>query len=259
MSYIEEICVAGETIEVSKYYTYRNPGKGERRRAKEKLTCAAQKKVNQRKAERDLRRLMNANFIDGDLLVRLDFVNAKFISGSEQMQKYISKFLRWMRAEFKKRNKMLKYIYVKEIGPRGGRHVHIIMSRCNTEVLRKCWPFGGIHIDPLTSGGQYKKIAAYFVKYAARTEETEGKLIGKRWNPSRNLVKPTIRKRILPAKRFRQNIKEIAGYELVKDSVTYGISDYTGYEYFTYTLIRSVPEQVRGRCEEEGDEQDWTA
>jgi hypothetical protein len=236
MPYIEEVCVAGKTVEVSKYYSYRNHVKGEKRAVRENMTSEAQKKVNLRKAEKELRRLMNANFRDGDILVRLDFF--KLQGGSEIMQEMISKAIRKMKAKARKEGINLKYIYVKEVGPRGGRHIHMVMSKIDTDIIRTCWPHGGIHIDPLISNGQYRKIASYFLKYAAKTEETEGKLIGKRWYSSKNLKKPKIKKRIIQADRFREKIKKIKGYELEKDSVRGGIAEETGYQYFTYTLIK---------------------
>lgn len=236
MSYILEICVAGKTIEVSKYYSYRTHIKGERRAKKEKPTEEAQMKVNLRKAEKTLRGLMNENFEDGDFLARLDFYNRP--SGSEEMQKLISDALGDMKKKAKKAGINLNYIYVKEVGPRGGRHVHVMMTKIDTEIIRKCWPHGGIHIDPLNSGGQYRKIAAYFIKYAKRTEETEGKLIGKRWYPSRGLRKPRIIKRVISAKKFREQVKKVAGYYLEKDTLVSGISELTGYAYFSYTLIK---------------------
>ena len=243
MPYIEEICVAGKTIEVHKYYSYRHHSKGEKRAKKEKPTSEAQKKVNQRRAAKELRRLMNHNFVDGDLLVRLDFFKAVFPLSSTQMQKLISKCIRKLQGKFRKVGKELKYIYVKEVGPRGGRHIHMVMSKCDTDLLRECWPHGGIHVDPLISGGQYEKIAEYFIKYAAKTEETEGKLIGKRWYASRNLVRPVPKKRIISANAFRKNIKEIDGYNVDKNSICSGVSDTTGYEYFSYTLIKADPQE----------------
>lgn len=246
MPYIEEICVAGKTIEVSKYYSYRNYSRGEKRQTKNEPTSETQKKVNQRKAGKKLRRLMNANFHDGDMLVRFDFFKEQAPGGSEQMQSMMQRFIRKLRVEFKKLDKVLKYIYVKEVGKRGGRHVHMMISKCDTDILRKCWPHGGIHVDPLISNGQYRKIAEYFIKYASRTEETEGKLIGKRWYPSRNLERPKVKKRIVSAHFFRRKIKNIAGYFLEKDSVNYGISEETGFEYFSYTLIKA-DQQLRGR------------
>lgn len=240
MPYIKEICVAGKTIEVSKYYSVRWHSVGEKREKTDGVTTDAQKRINQRRAITNLRRLMNTNFEDGDLLVRLDFFNKP--PGSEEMQTIMAKAIRKMRLQFQKEGKELKYIYVKEIGPRGGRHIHMVMSKCDTELLRKIWTHGGIHVDPLISNGQYGKIADYFVKYAARTEETEGILIGKRWYASRNLTKPRITKRIISANKFRKDIKPKKGYELDKDSMRSGFSELTGYEYFTYTLIKTDKE-----------------
>lgn len=242
MPYIKEVCVAGKTIEVTKYYSVRWHCKGEKRDPKEEESSEAQKKINQRRASTTLRRLMNHNFQDGDLLVRLDFSKESFPSGSEDMQMMISKSVRKLRQEFKKTGQELKYIYVKEIGPRGGRHIHMVMNRCDTELIRKCWTHGGIHIDPLISNGQYAKIADYFIKYAAKTEETEGELIGKRWYASRNLEHPKITKKVISAYKFRKKAKAKNGYEVQKDSVRSGTSKVTGYEYFTYTLIKTDKE-----------------
>ena len=240
MPHIEEICVAGGIIEICKYYTYRINVKGERREKREKPTSEAQEKVNQRLAEKRLRRIMAENFRNGDTVVRLDF--SKRPEGSVEMQALISKALRKISAMYRKAGKQLRYIYVKEVGPRGGRHIHMIMSREDMDVLQiltKCWPHGGIHVDPWNTGPDFSKLASYFIKYAARTEQTEGKLIGKRWYPSRNLEQPKITKRILRSDHFRENIKKKQGYTLAKDSVRSGISDFTGYRYFSYTLVRT--------------------
>ena len=239
MPYIKETCVAGDTIEVCKYYTYRVNVKGEKRAKKEKQTSEAQKKVNQRKAEKELRRLMAANYKNGDVVVRLDFFRRP--GWSEEMQPLIEKAIRKLRSAYRRAGKQLKYIYVKEVGPRGSRHIHMILNREEMDVLSllaKCWPHGGIHVDPWTTGPNFQKLAAYFIKYALKTEETEGKLIGKRWYPSRNLKKPSVRKEVIRSNRFREQVAEKEGYTLEKDSVYSGVSDLTGYRYFSYTLIR---------------------
>lgn len=245
MPYVKEICVAGNTIEIIKYYSPRHYAKGEKRAKKENLTNEAQKKVNIRKAIKELRRLMNHNFRDGDYLVRLDFFRKQSPTGSEQMQELMKKYIRKLRNEFRKTEQELKYIYVKEIGPKGGRHIHMMMSKCDLDLIRKCWPYGGIHVDPLNTDGQYRKVAEYFVKYSSKTEETEGKLIGKRWYASRNLIRPTVEKRVISANSFRKQIREKKGYILDKTSVVSGISEITGYEYFSYTLIKADT-QLRG-------------
>ncbi len=240
MPYIEEVCVAGGTIEISKYYAYRAHAKGETRAEKEKPTSEAQKKVNQRKAEKDLRRLMAANFKNGDAVVRLDFV--KKPEDSQKMQKLISEAIIKIRREYARAKETLKYIYVKEVGKRKGRHIHMIMSKEDIDVLkvlRKCWPHGGIHVDPWWTGPNFSKLANYFIKYATKTEETEGKLIGKRWYASRNLEKPVVKKRVIESNRFKENIKKKKGFVLDKETVVSGISEYTGFQYFSYTLIKT--------------------
>jgi hypothetical protein len=236
MSYVLEVCICGRVIETRKYFDARAHPPGEKREPKKKVTSEAQYEINRRKAERDLRRLMNTNFRDGDFLVRLDFFKEDRPDGS-MMQEMVRKFLRRMREALKRIGQELKYIYVIEIGPRGGRHVHLMISRCELELIRKCWTHGGIHIDPLNSGGQYKKIAAYFIKYSERTRQTEGQLVGRRWNPSRNLKKPIIKKRRIGAKRYRENIRVPEGYVLDQESVVYGVADYSGYAYFSYSVI----------------------
>lgn len=242
MPYIKEVCMAGKTIEVCKYYSVRWHCQGEKREPRQEESSEAQKRINQRNAETNLRRLMNANFKDGDLLVRLDFSKANAPRGSNEMQELMSKAIRKMRAEHKKQNMEMKYIYVKEIGPKGGRHIHMIMNKCDSDLIRKCWPHGGIHIDPLISDGQYGKIAAYFIKYALRTEETEGMMIGKRWYASQNLVRPRIIKKVISANKFRKDIKAPKGYQVENESIRSGISGLTGFEYFSYTLIRTDKE-----------------
>lgn len=251
MPYIEEICVAGNVIEVNKYYSFRCHAKGEKRCGKENETSEAQKRVNQRKAEKVLRRLMNANFVDGDFLIRLDF--SKRPPGSVEMQTLISAFIRKLRTVLRKLGIEIKYIYVKEVGPRGGRHIHMMLTKCDTDIIRKLWTHGGIHIDPLNTNGQYGKIASYFIKYANRTEETEGRLIGKRWYGSQNLEKPKVIKKTISANKFREEIKkkhqkaiESGEYILDKDSLRSGVSDETGYGYFTYTLIRTESKRKGG-------------
>lgn len=235
MPYIEEVCRAGRVIEVDKHYSRRWHTPGEKRKDKSNPTTESQKARNQRKAEKTLRRLMNANFQDGDYLVRLDF--SQDPGGSEDMQPKIQKAVRDLRRYMKEKGKDLRYIYVKEVGPRGGRHIHMMISKCDPDLIMKAWPHGGVHIDPLRSDGQYRKIASYFIKYAARSEETEGQLIGKRWYGSRNLVKPVVRKRIIKAKRFKTNIKDIPGYTLDKDTEVHGVNE-EGYEYFSYQLVQ---------------------
>ena len=244
MPYIEVVCVAGKTVEIEKYYSYKWDCKGEKRRERVTPTPEYQKKINLRQAIKKLRRLMNANFTDEDILVTLDFRLGERPENSEQIQKIMTLFLQRLRTQFKKQGSVLKYIYVKELGKRGAAHIHMLMSYCETAILKKCWTWGGINIKPLHTDGQYGKIAEYFIKYADKTVKTEGKQIGKRWYPSRNLKQPVIKKRIIKrVNEFRTTIREKEGYYLEKESVYEGVTK-DGYGYFFYSLHR-IEEQER--------------
>ena len=243
MPYIKETCVAGDVIEVSKYYSFRAHSKGEKRAPKKKPSSVTQEKINNRKAERDLRRLMNANFTPGDYLLRLDFYK-QVPEDSKQMQEMTAKAVRKIRTEFQIRTGSgCKYIFVKEVGKRGSRHIHMMLSKCDTDIIRKCWTYGGIHVDPLTSRS-YEKIAAYFIKYEQKTTETEGVRVGKRWYGSRSLVKPKITKEYISANRFKAEAKAKKGFYLLEDSERHGFSEVTGYEYAFYSMIREERENA---------------
>lgn len=244
MSYILEICKAGKIIEVSKYHTYRYNTKEGKRTKKSKETSVSQMKINLRQAATKLRRIMNANFCDDDFLIELDYIPKFRPKDSTAMQDNIRSAMKIIRARYKKQGVRLKYIYVKELGPKGAAHIHMIISSCDnmSKVLKEAWPYGGIHIDPLNTDGQYEKIANYFIKYADKTIQTEGKLIGKKWYPSRNLDKPEVTKKVIRrVNTYYENIKEAEGYYLEKDSVLTGITA-DGYGYFTYTLHQGIPD-----------------
>lgn len=238
MPYIKEICVAGRILEVRKYHTLRYNCKGEKREGRYRQTCECQQRVNQRKAERTLRRLMNTNFTDNTgMLVTFTYFPRNRPKDSKQMQVDMRNCLKKMRKIFKDKGILLKYIYVKELGKRGAAHIHMMMSICTPQELKQCWTKGGIDMKPLYSKGDYKGIARYFIKAALKTEETEGQLIGKRWNPSRNLKQPVVIKQVVRSSTFNHGIRPKKGYILNPDSVREGYTE-AGFKYFSYTMYK---------------------
>ena len=240
MPYWKLVWRGGTVVEIMKYHSARYPCIGERRGKRQTESTSTQIKVNIRLATRNLRWLMNANFCDNDYLVTLDYKKDMRPASSQAMQGDMSRCLRKLRKAYKKEGVPLKYIYVKERGPRGAAHIHMMLSECGTRniarLLKECWDKGGIHIDPLNTDGQYAKVAEYFEKYANKTIETDGELIGKRYYPSRNLIRPEpVKKIIRGVNTYYENIRVPEGYYLEKDSVISG-KTMEGYDYFSYTL-----------------------
>ena len=241
MPYIKRTCRAGKTKNFCFYYSPRYHPPGEKREQQGSVTSEAQKKVNRRLAERTLTELMNANFSDNDLYITWHYKKECRPDGKEELRTQIRKLLRKLRNLYKKAEKVLKYIWVAEVGKRGAAHIHMVLTGYeNIKALQSLWTYGHINVQPLDSSGRYRKLAEYFIKYSDVTINTDQELQGKRYNCSRNLIRPIARVRpVTYKKRYSQNIKIPTGYYLDKGSVREGINDITGYSFFCYTIVKT--------------------
>lgn len=250
MPYVKRTTQAGKTIEVEYYYTSQYNRKGQCRADKVKPTKEAQKKINNKQAERKLRLLLNANFGYGDYHVILDYIREpnKPDRTKEEMQTDIAKFLRELRKLYRKQGKELKYVHVMEIGKKGARHHHLVVNKLDTELLQQAWykAYEGhnrVKVFPLDDTGNYAELAAYLIKYTSEHRRDEGALMGKRYNSSRNLVHPEPKYEICTSRayyRVREDIKPPKGYYIPADSIEQGIAspEYYGYGWFRYTMVR---------------------
>lgn len=252
MPYVRERCVAGRTIEIRKYYTPRINVKGEKRIKKIHPTPEAMEKVNLRKAERDLRRLMNHNFDKTARNVTLTFRKDNQPS-LEELQEAVTKFIRKLRSIERKKNKnekntkkvqsALKYIYVLGAGPMR-RHIHILIQGLTAEEIEGAWTEGHVNSTKVYSDN-LSQLAAYYIKNSEDTRKTfqkNGLKIPRRWNASRNLKKPKPTKKIIAANKYKTEPRAQKGYRIDKDSIFEGISLFTGLPFFEYTMIREGPE-----------------
>ena len=249
MPYVKRTTKAGKTVEIEYYYTSRYNKKGGRRSEKVKATREAQKKVNTKQAERKLRLLMNNNFGYGDYHIVLDYIRRPGTPdrSKDEMKKDIQRFLREMRKQCKKAGKEFKYIHVMEIGERGARHHHLVINKIDVEIIQAAWykAYEGhnrVKVFPLDDSGQYADLAAYFIKYSDKhlKDDDEGKLQGKRWASSRNLVRPEPKYEIVTQRSwFRCEAKAKKGYYVDEKRTSKGVTspEYYGYGYFRYTLI----------------------
>ncbi len=264
MPYLERITVAGMTIEVERYFSSRYKKPGIKRGDKVKPTTEQQQKVNTRKAERELRILMNANFAYGDYHIVLDYIRKKGEPprSREQMRKDMDAFLRECRKQYRKLGLEFRYIHVMEIGDKGARHHHLVINQIDTKILQECWykAYEGhnrVKVYPLDDSGNYAELAAYFIKYTDKHRTAEdGALQGKRWNCSKNLVRPEPEIRIISDRQqFKTEPTAIKGYYIDKNHVSWGMHspEYYGYGYLRYILVKdSSQEEVKAKSRKGG-------
>lgn len=240
--YKEQVIRAGRTEEHSFYHSirYKNGDKGAEKRAKRtKPTSERQALINRKRVERNLTRLMNTNFGKDDLYVTWTFAKENRPGDPERFKEIVQSLLKALRKLYGKLGLKLRYIWVGERGERGAEHIHMVMTGIDIRMLKPLWPYGFVDCTSLDPSGSYHRLANYFMKYSDKTMKTEGRLQGKRYNPSHGLIHPEPDKpKIRMRKTFSpDNIKVPAGWYLERDTVEYGISKETNYEYLYYTLV----------------------
>ena len=229
------------TVEVEEYYTNR-AGNHDRRAKKEKATPEQARRAYIQKRMKTLRWLMNENFQDGrDALATFSWgKRGKPPDTIKGIKDAAAILIRRLREEYAKHGYELKYIYTVEIGPRGSRHIHMLISHAGElplMIMQRCWS-GVVDIKPLYTHGQYEDIANYFVKqYAEKTERTTGEELKRCFECSRNLKKPEITFEQIREKDLKKDIEPPEGMILEKASVRQGVCQLTGRPYRFYRLL----------------------
>lgn len=238
MPYLKRVVHAGNMIFVKKYFSSRYGKKNFSAKAsKSAVSSQKMQETNARNAIDRLTWLINANFKDGDLHMVLTYRNEK--PSPEQAAENLRRYLRKLRAEYKRAGEELKYIWVTEYQNKRIHH-HVLINKFDPEIITKLWEHGSNHFTPLYSNGDYTQLATYFVKETEKTYKNDI-IGGKRWNSSRNLVKPKIEKEIVEADSWTNYPKALKGYYIPKDSIEQDVDD-CGYPYQKYTMIK-IPEK----------------
>lgn len=252
MPYMEKRVVAGQTIEICRYYTTKTGAPEGVRAKKEKPTSERIAKNNARKREDWLRQIMNTNFTDtGFLSCTLTYRKGEEPESIRQVRDDAADFAKRFRKCAREFGLEPKYIYTIGAGPHR-RHIHITVSKLpDLAILAGCWIHGHVNATPLYTHGQYRDLAHYYLMNAEdtrRQEEELGEKPGRRFICSHNLDKPKITKKLITSKEFRAEPiqrSERSKYYIEKDSVWYGICEYTGLPYLRYTLMRLEDENGR--------------
>lgn len=242
-------------------YEYKWAGKygakGEKRAKKIKATPEQIKKQNQLNREKNVRRLIKANFFPDDLWVTLKYPRGKRKS-VRKVKKDFKNFIERLRYRYEKRGRLLKYIYRMEVGKRGGIHIHMIVPRIQGEdtdlLVQNSWKHGRIHFESIYEYGGYEDLAAYIVKQPDEEvmeqlsffpEEDRSDFI--RYGSSRNLVRPEPERRYRSRWTVRRLIEQgpepSPGYYIDKNTIRTGVNRFTGMSYLYYTEVKVAPVQ----------------
>lgn len=235
MPYIQEVVIAGATKEVHKKHSSRYGRKGIPRGENKNTTPEAMKRVNERHAETNLRRLINTNYKCGDIHLVLTYRKGERPT-PEQARRDLELFLKRLRRYYKKKNEELKYISVTEYA-NAAIHHHLIINSMDTRDLIELWPHGQPRPTYLDNTGQYGQLASYLIKETSKTYKTENGS-GKRWSASKNLKKPKIIKTIVKANSWREIPKATEGYCLEINSIDSDIDEVSGYPYLFYSMVK---------------------
>mgnify|MGYP007070198445 CR=1 FL=1 len=227
--------------------------KGEKRAKRTKATPEQIKKQNQWNKTKRADRKIRANFKEGEsTYITLTYKKELRPQTMGDFKDDRSRFLKGMRAEYKKAGITFKWVSRVEIGKRGAVHMHILVNDIPgvnmIALVKNNWDKGRPDLKPvddLNSG----KLAEYFTKLApdeikgqvSWMNEQDQKTITA-YSCSRNLIvpEPEIKQcsRRTVEKAIRDGIKPTPGYKVIPESVIYGTNPFTGYSYLHYNEIR---------------------
>lgn len=230
-------------IEYEVTHKGRYGAKGEKRSPKKRITPEIIRKQNQWKREREIRRVIQLNFLPNDLWVTLKYPKGTRKTLSE-VEKDIKKFQDRMRRDYKSRGEAFKWVKRIEIGEQGGIHAHFIINRIwGAELLiDKNW-CGHSHYESIREDEGMEQLAGYLTKPLPESVEQlslfpqdEIKRCAK-YSTSRNLLRPEPEVKIYTRKTVRKLLEDppiTPGFMIDKNSIQKGINPVTGYSYLYY-------------------------
>lgn len=260
MAYWKDIWRFKNSTEYEYKYAGNYGAKGEKRMKKKKATPEQILKQNQKNKEIRMRRLIKANYSEGDIWGTL-----KYPAGTRktvwEIIKDLSRFLAKMRYRYKKRGYQFKWITRMEVGKQGGIHIHILLNRVRGEPvdewMQEAWTHGRVYYTPLYDAGGFDKLAAYITKQpkdeAAEqlslfSEEEQKELV--KYSSSRNLIRPEPERKVYSRWTVRKLMdngpKPTPGYFVDPNTIIQGVNPYTGMSYYKYIEVKIEKNNRRG-------------
>lgn len=222
MPYFERRVYSGQMLEIKRYCGTKG---GRPLGSKKTGEGKGSDELNDVQSWRKLWRLTACNFChaNGDMCITLKF--AAWVDRDTAMKEY-ARFLRQLR-DLRRKRKLpeLKYIIVKEVQS-GRQHAHLILNGgIGLEELTALWGLGNVWASVLEDATSYKELASYLMRQhkprrGSRSDENAKephKPGQRRWTCSRNLEKPTVKKRECRPVTMHTMPRAPKGYRLLPD------------------------------------------
>lgn len=227
---------------VKEYYTGRYQPTGETRRPRRKPTKASVREANRKRALDHLTWELNENFDVDDWWATLTYRPPMSKTRSfDEIKADLKQFMRRMGRACKRAGVEFKCKYAIEVGPKGARHIHMVINRMDAALIRAAWTFGNVNLSavyPQTDKGTYDEIAAYMIKDSDKTRKVLGNDRIPRYSGTRNLRKPQVETAPIVRGKLREDKPWCPkGYRVVQDSVTCYENEY-GYTVLEYICLR---------------------
>lgn len=179
----------GEFAGVTAYPVFQESVNGlRRRRPRCNPTKEAQAYANKKRAEEYFFYLVHQNFTIQDNRLDLDFAWDRMPGGMEALKRVMRNFIQRLRRLYRRHGLELKLIWIPEATELGRYHIHgFINGGVPPLLIQKIWRHGRVNTSPF----QYDRegLAAY-IHYVFKAP-----LGAKKWNATKNLLKPKERVR----------------------------------------------------------------
>lgn len=184
---------AGKTREIDIYPIWDNQRMASTAKREKLKHREAQRKVDRRNAVKKLRRMINANFGAGDILITNTYAPGQEPQEERAAQRNMQNYIRRIKTLRERKGlPAVKYVYVTEVThseARGTRYHHhmIISGGIDRETLENMWRGG--HSNSRTARPDRDWLGG-FAHYMTKAKETQDKAMARGWNCSKNLIRP---------------------------------------------------------------------
>lgn len=236
MPFLKKTVYAGNVIEVTKYHSYRYQSKSRPRSKNREVSKETVRRQNDKNSTLSLGYQINLNFNDDDYHLVLTYKKDCRPNSWEECSRDLEKFMKDVRKIYKQQEIEFKYVTVTGGDGPSTYHHHIIFKSIDIRLLRSLWTKGMIRANFLYTHGDYKFLAEYFTGHTIKHVADPNHPLKKRYNSSKNLKKPKIKREIIKSSTWQNEPKPVKGYYIIKDSLNDGFSGITGYPYMSYRM-----------------------